>query len=253
MRPQLVALRTSAHAALRVVTGHNACSFLHRLTAADPTVGAHLEAQSVDPHYFAFRWMTVLFSQDMERLEDVLRVWDFLFGDPLGCKDAVMRFCCALLLVRPHMHALCCASVLRLCAAPLRRCHCAAATAKSRHPSSCAGPQLCPWPVRASQVGAQCKHSASSAQVHPLQEQLCSEARPCEQGGMCYQSHPLFSMVVAKRLLEGNMVLVQRQRTQLLAVGFPEVIKVLQNCGREGFDAEDTINIASSLSSQYIP
>lgn len=78
-----------------------ACRFLQRLSAADPSVGAHLVAQKVDPHYFAFRWMTVLFSQDIEHLPDVLRVWDFLFGDPQGCKEAVMRFCCALLLVCP--------------------------------------------------------------------------------------------------------------------------------------------------------
>lgn len=75
------------------------CRFLQRLREADPSVGDHLVAQKVDPHYFAFRWMTVLFSQDIEHLPDVLRVWDFLFGDPQGCKEAVMRFCCALLLV----------------------------------------------------------------------------------------------------------------------------------------------------------
>jgi Rab-GTPase-TBC domain len=67
-------------------------------------VGAHLVAQKVDPHYFAFRWMTVLFSQDIEHLPDVLRVWDFLFGDPQGCKEAVMRFCCALLLVPSSLY-----------------------------------------------------------------------------------------------------------------------------------------------------
>ena len=46
---------------------------------------------------------------------------------------------------------------------------------------------------------------------------------------------------------------MQRQRTQLLATEFPEIIKVLQSCGKGSFDAEDTIQIASSLSDMYIP
>lgn len=46
---------------------------------------------------------------------------------------------------------------------------------------------------------------------------------------------------------------MQRQRTQLLGTKFPEIIKVLQSCGRGGFDAEDAIQIASSLSDMYIP
>ena len=71
------------------------------LAKADPTVAGHLRRQNVDPHFFAFRWMTVLFSQDIEHMPVVLRVWDFLFGDSRGCKDAMMRFCSALVLVRP--------------------------------------------------------------------------------------------------------------------------------------------------------
>lgn len=96
--PGLPSIRTKV--LTKADQGHNMCRFLQRLSAADPSVGAHLVAQNVDPHYFAFRWMTVLFAQDIERVPDVLRVWDFLFGDPQGCKEAVMRFCCALLLVR---------------------------------------------------------------------------------------------------------------------------------------------------------
>ena len=63
-------------------------------------MAAHLAEQDVDPQYFAFRWITVLFAHDIERLEEVQRVWDFLLGDPGGCKDAVMRVCAALVLVR---------------------------------------------------------------------------------------------------------------------------------------------------------
>lgn len=112
------------------------CRFLKRLSAADPSVGAHLVAQKVDPHYFAFRWMTVLFSQDIEHLSDVLRVWDFLFGDPQGCKEAVMRFCCALLLVRCSLGSV-------LCVGGLPCLHRLGCTAKSTRgtTSACHHPQ----------------------------------------------------------------------------------------------------------------
>eukprot|EP00892_Ulva_mutabilis_P000974 jgi/Ulvmu1/10878/UM007_0054.1 len=115
--------------------------FMDELAKADPKVCAHLREQGINPHFFAFRWMTVLFAQDIEALSDVLRVWDSLFGDSAGCKDATMRVCCALVL---------------------------------------------------------------------------------------------------------------RRRTQLLAVEFPEIIKVLQSCARDDFNVEDTLNIAASLSSQYM-
>lgn len=93
---------------------------MKRLAAADPAVHAHLVEEQVDPQYFAFRWITVLFAHDIERLEEVQRVWDFLLGDPSGCKDAIMRFCAALVLVRlPRATAryLCARAVL----APLAR------------------------------------------------------------------------------------------------------------------------------------
>lgn len=45
---------------------------------------------------------------------------------------------------------------------------------------------------------------------------------------------------------------MQRRRTQLLEAQFPEIIKVLQSCAREDFNVEDMLNIAASLSSQYM-
>ena len=48
------------------------------------------------------------------------------------------------------------------------------------------------------------------------------------------------------------MLTMQRRRTQLLEVEFPEIIKVLQSCARDDFDVEDTLNVAASLSSQYM-
>ena len=79
------------------------------LAGADAAIAAHLRAQQVDPHYFAFRWMTVLFAQDVQDMQLLQRIWDFLLGHPGGCKNAILRFCCALLLVRP---APCCWSSL---------------------------------------------------------------------------------------------------------------------------------------------
>ncbi|CAG2163328.1 unnamed protein product [Oppiella nova] len=36
--------------------------------------------QAIKPHYYAFRWLTLLLSQEFP-LPDVLRLWDFLFAD----------------------------------------------------------------------------------------------------------------------------------------------------------------------------
>ncbi|CAG2117753.1 unnamed protein product [Medioppia subpectinata] len=36
--------------------------------------------QAIKPHYYAFRWLTLLLSQEFP-LPDVLRLWDFLFSD----------------------------------------------------------------------------------------------------------------------------------------------------------------------------
>ena len=83
-----------------------ACSFMQHLHAADPSVAAHLQQQKVDAQFFAFRWMTVLFAQDVDDMATIWRLWDFILGDASGCKDAIMRLCCALILVRfVHLHA----------------------------------------------------------------------------------------------------------------------------------------------------
>ena len=37
-----------------------------------------------------------------------------------------------------------------------------------------------------------------------------------------------------------------------MAAEYPEVVKVLQSCGRSDFDAEAVIDMAVSLSSQYL-
>jgi Rab-GTPase-TBC domain len=73
---------------------------MQRLSSADPSVAGHLRAQKVDAQFFAFRWMTTLFAQDVDDMATIQRIWDFLLGDAQGCKEAMMRFCSALILVR---------------------------------------------------------------------------------------------------------------------------------------------------------
>ena len=76
------------------------CRMMANLAGADPSVAKHLRQHKIDPHYFAFRWITVLFCQDLETFPEILRVWDYMLSDEEGCKSAVLRFCTALVVVR---------------------------------------------------------------------------------------------------------------------------------------------------------
>eukprot|EP00758_Cryptobia_borreli_P011115 Tbor_TRINITY_DN5628_c0_g1::TRINITY_DN5628_c0_g1_i1::g.8357::m.8357 len=51
----------------------------------DPELFKHMEACEVMPEYYAFRWITLLMTQEFS-VPDVLRIWDFLlsFGDDLN-------------------------------------------------------------------------------------------------------------------------------------------------------------------------
>lgn len=42
----------------------------------------------------------MLFCQDLAAFGDVLRAWDYLLGDDVGCKRAIMNLCSAMVLVR---------------------------------------------------------------------------------------------------------------------------------------------------------
>jgi hypothetical protein len=37
-----------------------------------------------------------------------------------------------------------------------------------------------------------------------------------------------------------------------MAAEYPEIVKIVQSCGKDEFDAEALIDIAASLSSQYL-
>jgi hypothetical protein len=50
------------------------------LQQKDPQLYEDLEAKKMNPQFYAFRWLTLLLSQEFE-LPDVLRLWDTLFSD----------------------------------------------------------------------------------------------------------------------------------------------------------------------------
>lgn len=56
--------------------------------------------KSLDPRFYALRWLSLLFSQEFN-LPDVLRLWDSLFGDEKredGNGDFLLFFACALVI-----------------------------------------------------------------------------------------------------------------------------------------------------------
>jgi hypothetical protein len=50
----------------------------------------------VDPQFFAFRWITLLLTQEFP-FPDAVRIWDTLLSDPGGRADCLLRVCVALL------------------------------------------------------------------------------------------------------------------------------------------------------------
>ena len=54
------------------------------------------EAQ-VDPQFYAFRWITLLLTQEFS-CPDVTRLWDTMLSDPAGRTDSLLRLCMAMLL-----------------------------------------------------------------------------------------------------------------------------------------------------------
>ena len=52
--------------------------------------------KQVDPQFFAFRWITLLLTQEFA-FPDAVRIWDTLLADPAGRADCLLRVCAALL------------------------------------------------------------------------------------------------------------------------------------------------------------
>ena len=51
----------------------------------------------VNPQFYAFRWITLLLTQEFS-CPDVVRLWDTILSDPGGRADCLQRICVAMLL-----------------------------------------------------------------------------------------------------------------------------------------------------------
>lgn len=66
------------------------------VSTVDKELHAHLRKLNIDPRFYAFRWLTLMLSQEFE-LPDVLRIWDSLFADEK--RFQFLTYCCAAMLL----------------------------------------------------------------------------------------------------------------------------------------------------------
>ncbi|KAG1331487.1 TBC1 domain family member 13 [Cocos nucifera] len=65
----------------------------------DEELWRHLEVTTkVNPQFYAFRWITLLLTQEFS-FTDCLLIWDALLGDPEGPQETLLRICCAMLIL----------------------------------------------------------------------------------------------------------------------------------------------------------
>jgi hypothetical protein len=55
------------------------------------------DKQKLKPEFYAFRWLTLLLSQEFH-LPDVLRIWDSLFADQGENFEFLLHICCAMVM-----------------------------------------------------------------------------------------------------------------------------------------------------------
>ena len=65
------------------------------IKATDPSVYQILDKQNLKPEFFAFRWLTLLLSQEF-KLPDVIALWDVLFTQD-ELLDFLMFICCGMI------------------------------------------------------------------------------------------------------------------------------------------------------------
>jgi hypothetical protein len=70
--------------------------FLMLLKKIDYDIHYLFEKQKLKPEFYAFRWLTLLLSQEF-RLPDVLRIWDSLFADQERNFEFLLYICCAMI------------------------------------------------------------------------------------------------------------------------------------------------------------
>merc|ERR1719237_1744449 len=71
--------------------------FYRKIKSIDAKVEARLVDQDIKPQYFAFRWLTLMLSQEFA-LPDVLRIWDSLLSDDTRC-DLLIEVCVAMIML----------------------------------------------------------------------------------------------------------------------------------------------------------
>ncbi|KAL8026571.1 hypothetical protein ABFS82_14G036300 [Erythranthe guttata] len=83
-----------------VVGIHATITRLSRLLKEhDEELWRHLEMTTkVNPQFYAFRWITLLLTQDFE-FPDILLIWDTLLSDHDGPQETLLRICCAMLII----------------------------------------------------------------------------------------------------------------------------------------------------------
>ncbi|KAK6145811.1 hypothetical protein DH2020_019680 [Rehmannia glutinosa] len=65
----------------------------------DEELWLHLEMTTkVNPQFYAFRWITLLLTQEFNFV-DILLIWDTLLSDPDGPQETLLRICCAMLII----------------------------------------------------------------------------------------------------------------------------------------------------------
>ncbi|XP_067940701.1 TBC1 domain family member 13-like [Watersipora subatra] len=79
--------------------GGNMHAVMRSLQNYEPRLHQRLMNQSIKPEFFAFRWITLLLSQEFQ-LPDVLRIWDALFSDKHRFRFLVDICCSMIILVR---------------------------------------------------------------------------------------------------------------------------------------------------------
>jgi hypothetical protein len=71
--------------------------FLLLLKKTDHSVYDLFDQQKLKPEFYAFRWLTLLLSQEFQ-LPDVLRMWDSLFADQESNFEFLLYICCAMVM-----------------------------------------------------------------------------------------------------------------------------------------------------------
>ncbi|GAA0183748.1 GTPase-activating protein [Lithospermum erythrorhizon] len=65
----------------------------------DEELWRHLEVTTkVNPQFYAFRWITLLLTQEFNFADSFL-IWDTLLSDPEGPQETLLRVCCAMLII----------------------------------------------------------------------------------------------------------------------------------------------------------